>query len=429
MVEKNIKKGPVTGLVFGTIIRNGVENVGSSPTWVSYFMKININDIKFVPKNFEFALCVYGTPSEEIMQWCQYHNLQTQDSEEFTNILLPKGFDVSKAFFDFTPYEYVDGFSPNLNKHLHVGHLSNFVYAKAFQKMKVGNKFVAVFGDTLNGEVKKEHALDKYQEYCNLFDYKVDKDFYASSVKLKDFSFMTQGDGDYANTKIFQIDDQKIVAIKSDGSTSYFYQDVAVAQTLNASTLYLTGFEQTEHFNNLQKLFPHIQHIGLGLVMLNGKKMSSSEGNVLYISDFLNSLLPLFNNNHQLVWNILASMILKTEPTSVKKIDTSVISNAKISPGLYISYTMAKMHSAGIKLVANETYSNIELAIKALKSSFNLKPNFLMDAILNHCKTINQLYETHYIKDNKDNYDLFQNLTGDLLKATSALGLYAISKV
>lgn len=392
-------------------------------------MKININDIKFTPKNIDFALCVYGNPNAEIQEWCNYWNFQTSESEEFTNIHVPKGFDISKAFFDFKTYEFCDGFSPNLNKHLHVGHLSNFVYAKAFQKMGIGKKFIAVFGDTLTGIVSKDDALDTYCNYIKKFDYKVDKAYYASSVKLKDFSLLQYGTGEYEKTKIVEVDGQKIVIIKSDGSTTYFYQDIAVAQDLQASTLYLTGFEQTEHFANLKKLFPNTDHIGLGLVLLDGKKMSSSEGNIIYISELLDAMLPLFNNNYQLVWNILAGLILKTEPKSVKKIDTTVISNTKISPGLYISYTMAKMSSAGIELKPSENYDKVELALKSLKAKNNLKPNFLMEAILDHCKTINQLYETHYIKDNPDNFNMFQTLTGDLLKASLEIGLFPISKV
>lgn len=392
-------------------------------------MKISINDIKFTPKNFEFDLCVYGTPNEEILEWCNYWKLLTYQSAGFTNISLPEGFDISKAFFDFKTYDYIDGFSPNLNKHLHVGHLSNFVYAKAFQKMGIGKKFIAVFGDTLTGDVKKDDALEMYESYTKAFNYNVHKSFFASNLKMSDFSKMQIGTDDYLGTKIIEIDDQKIVIIKSDGSTTYFYQDVAVAQELQAPTLYLTGFEQTEHFNNLKKLFPQIDHIGLGLVQLNGKKMSSSEGNIIYLQELLNALLSQFNNDKNLVWNILAGLILKTEPTSVKKIDTSVIDNSKISPGLYISYTMAKMNSAGIELKESINYESQEMAFKSLKSKINLKPNFLMDAILNQCKIINQNYETMIIKDNPINQKIFQVLTSDLLKAVLEIGMFPVFKV
>ena len=136
----------------------------------------------------------------------------------------------------------MDGFSPNLNKELHIGHLSNLVIANAFQKLGVGKKFIAILGDTLKGKVNKETALEKYKSYCNDFDYKVSDIFFASKMELKNQSLLTAGDGDYSDTQIFEIDNDKLVGIKGDGTTSYFYQDVALAEHLNKSTLYLTGF-------------------------------------------------------------------------------------------------------------------------------------------------------------------------------------------
>lgn len=392
-------------------------------------MKININDLKFTPSKMEFDLCVYGTPNPEIADWIAYHKLQTYQSGSYTNISIPEGFNISEAFCDFKTYDYLDGFSPNLNKHLHVGHLSNFIYAKTFQKMKICKKYIAVFGDTLTGDVKKDDALETYWKTIKLFDYKIDKAFYASELKLLDFSLLHGGSGEYKTTKIIDVDGDKIVAIKSDGSTTYFYQDVAVAQKLNAPTLYLTGFEQNNHFAKLKKIFPHTDHIGLGLVMLDGKKMSSSENNIIFLQDIINQMMPLYNDDLKLVWNILSGMILKTEPSSVKSLDTKVVNNPKISPGLYVSYTMAKMNSAGIDLVPNDVYANIELEFKSLKSKVSLKPNFLLDAIVNQCKIINQYYETYQIKGNSTNQKMFQSFVGDLIKATQEIGMFEITKV
>lgn len=394
-------------------------------------MKININDVKFTPSDFEFELCVYGQPSEQIKDWIASHKLQHYQSGNYTNISIPEkeDFDITEAFFGFKQYEYVDGFSPNLNKHLHIGHLSNLIYAKAFQNMKIGQKYIAVLGDTLQGEVSKDAAMNALSKLTQVVGYNVDKVFYASDLKLSDFSQLKDGEGTYQKTKIFEVGNEKIVLIKSDGSTSYFYQDVAVCQILNAPTLYLTGFEQNNHFATLKKLYPHIDHIGLGLVLLNGKKMSSSEGNVIYLQEILDQMLPLFNNDMKLTWNILSGMILKTDPSSVKNIDTTVVKNPKVSPGLYVSYTMAKMNSAGIELKPSEHYANQELALKSLKSKVSLKPNFLLDAIVNQCKVINQFYESHYIKGNPDNVKMFQAFTSDLIKAAQEIGMFAVSQV
>lgn len=392
-------------------------------------MKIDINKIKTTPSDFGFNFCVFGDPSDEIKEWCNYWKLNMVQSGKYTNIIIDDNFDISEAFIKPNVYKYVDGFSPNLNKHLHVGHLSNLVIANAFQKLGVGEKFIAIFGDTLDGAVEKEDALSSYYEYCDNFGYNVDDIFYASEMKIKNESLLEDGDGDYIGSKVFDLGDEKIVGIKSSGSTSYFYQDVALAEHLDSETLYLTGFEQDNHFKSLKKIFPSTNHIGLGLVQLDGKKMSSSEGNIIYLKDFINGLMSQFNNDIKLVYNIIAGQILKSVPSSNKSIDSKLITNPKLSLGLYLSYTMAHIKSCGVETQSNDFYYSKELEFSELKSKTNLTPNLLFLALVNHCKKINKLYETNYIKGNDDNIKLFSDLISDLELGMKKLGMFSIDKV
>jgi hypothetical protein len=251
-------------------------------------MKINPNLFKATPKSIGFGICMYGKPSQEILDWCNHWNINHEPSGPYTNFILPD-LNLDDIFDSPKTYQWIDGFSPNLNKHLHLGHLSNLIIAKSIQSMGLGNKYVAILGDTLDGKVDKEDALKKYNDYCGQFGYHIDDVLFASEQNLSDTSLLTDGDTEYVGTKVFSIGDEKVVGIKSNGSTSYFYQDVCLCQKLNGSTLYLTGFEQNNHFNLLNKLYPQVDHIGLGLVLIDGKKMSSS-----FIKVFLNFLKILF---------------------------------------------------------------------------------------------------------------------------------------
>lgn len=395
-------------------------------------MKINVNDVKFAPTHVDprFQLCIFGLPNDKLVAWMKHWELESTYVQPYTNILIKDAMPIEDMFEGPTTlFEYVDGFSPNLNKHLHVGHMSNLVFAKAFQGLGIGKKFIAIFGDTLDGSVNKDHALDAYEHYCKQFRYKVHRGYFASTMKLHDFTALVSGEGDYATTKVFDVAGEKIVGIKSDGSTTYFYQDVALAQQLKASTLYLTGLEQDNHFKLLNKMYPQVSHIGLGLILLDGKKMSSSEGNVIYLQDILETLLPQFNNDYNLVYNVLAGNILKSEPKSVKNINSETLSNPALSSGMYISYTMARMKSAGINLVRDGFYISSELAIRSLKSKVNLNPLHLYTGIVEHCKKINSLYRTHQIKDNPENAQMFYSLTCDLVIGASELGLLPVEKV
>jgi len=399
-------------------------------------MKLNINKIKQTPSHLEFGFCQYGELTNEVTEWANHWNFKTEQSGPFTNIIIPTNQNLFECFEIPTPYEYVDGFSPNLNKELHIGHLSNLVIANAFQKLGVGKKFIAILGDTLKGKVNKETALEKYKSYCKDFDYKISDIFFASKMELKNQSLLKQGEkigeDDYSDTKIFEIDGEKIVGIKGKkggGSTSYFYQDVALAEHLNNSTLYLTGFEQDNHFNFLKKLFPHTNHIGLGLVMLNGQKMSSSLGNVLYLEDFINELLPQFNNNIQLVYNILAGQILKSKPNQIKSIDSKLISNPKQSLGLYLSYTLASVKSCGVGVSKIINYKSQKLQAAHIKSIENLDPSILFGELHNHAKQIMKLKEELYIKGNDENIELFSNLISELEFGMNNLGMFSVNKL
>jgi arginyl-tRNA synthetase len=392
-------------------------------------MKIDINKIKTTPSELGFNFCVFGKPSDEIINWCNYWNLKMEDSGKYTNIILNDNTEISEIFNDSKQYEYIDGFSPNLNKHLHVGHFSNLIIANAFQKLGVGKKFIAIFGDTLEGLVEKETALESYKLHCKNFNYNIDELFFASEMKLEDESLLKDGEDIYEGSKVFDLGNEKLVAIKSSGATTYFYQDVALASKLKASTLYLTGVEQDNHFKSLNNLFPDTNHIGLGLVLLDGKKMSSSEGNVIYMNDFIDDLMSKFNNDIHLVYNIIAGQILKSTPKSSKSIDTKLINNPKLSLGLYLSYTMAHIKSCGVTTQNNSKFYSNELEFNELKAKQNLSPNILFDSLISHCKKINKLYETHYIKGNDENIKLFSDLISDLELGMKKIGMFPVDKV
>jgi arginyl-tRNA synthetase len=136
-----------------------------------------------------------------------------------------------------------------------------------------------------------------------------------------------------------------------------------------------------------------------------------------------------FKGDIKLVWNVLAGQILKSSPSSIKKIDIDTIQDFKQSLGLYISYTQARMWSAGIEHQEIEKYSNEVLDFKSLKAYCTLQPNMLFEEVIEHCKKINSLYDTHIIKDNPENKEMFQNLTNDLMLGCKQLGLFKIEKI
>lgn len=392
-------------------------------------MKIDIAKVKQIPKeaSSSFGVGVYGDLNEELMSWVDAHGFATEKVGPYTNILINK--DLNEVFEKAnTEFYYIDGFSPNLNKHLHLGHFANLVLAKSFVAMGVAKKTVAILGDTLTGEVGKEEAFKKYMWYCNTFDYKVNKLYFASEMKDAD-NLLENGTGEYEGTMIFNVNGNKVVGKKSDGSTTYFYQDVALANKLTSPTLYLTGHEQNQHFANLKVMFPWTHHVGLGLVKAGNVKMSSRVGNVIMADDLLDEVLSKFNGDAKLAYNVIAGHILKAAPTSDKKIDVAALDNPLNSKGLYLSYTLAKMKSAGIVVAEQSKFNSLKLQFKLLKAQQMLSPNILFDELVEHAKYMSTLYITHKIKDNAENKIMFTGLTSDLAFGLKMLGLFEVDKV
>lgn len=394
-------------------------------------MKININDIRVAPTTEDgiFKLCSFGELSELLQEWVSVHNFETEPSGRFTNIIIPNDTNVEDIFEEDVVYNYVDGFSPNLNKHLHIGHLSNLVLAKTFQKMGVGKKFVALLGDTLTGDVEQIIAHNTFKDLIEKFDYRVDETFFASNMRYDYDDELVDGIGKYEGSKAFDFGDgTKIVGIKSDGSTSYFYQDVALASTLLLSTLYLTGNEQSNHFSYLKKLYPHTNHIPLGLITTDGKKESSRSGEVKFAQDIIDILLETFPDE-KLVYNIIAGQILKSVPKNNIEIKLKQIINPKTSGGLYLSYTLARMKNTGLEYEVLEKFNSVRLSFIAKKAKKNLNPSLLFNELDSLCKHINSLYGKYSIKENPENEKYFTSSVQDLEYGMKLLGLFSVDKV
>ena len=391
-------------------------------------MKINTNEIKITPSDQPFGFCVYGQPSEPIQAWIDFHKLETVKSNSFINILIPNELDITKLFNIGETYKYMDGFSPNLNKHLHVGHLSNLIITSALYNLGKCDKTIAILGDTQEGNVESKDAYLSYQNIIPKFNYTLcTNDIHYASKQDYTGDLLEDGDGDYDGTKVFDINGQKLVGIKSDGTTSYFYQDVALATKLNKPTLYLTGFEQNGHFETLSKLIPTVKHIGLGLVMVDGKKMSSREGNVIMAQEIIDKLDSKFEDDKVGV-NVLIGQILKSKLESIKKVVTKDWDNPKSSPGLYLSYTFARMKSAGMVHNIGD-FNNNKVKFAMLKAKSNNQPSFLLDVLIDLSKKINGMYMDYIIKDNEPNQKLYQPLLDDLATGMKMLGMNLVDKV
>lgn len=371
----------------------------------------NYLDLNLIPTQYnKKGICTYGEVEYELEGFTkEYEN-------GYTNFL----FTEQTVLNDFIPFRYLDGFSPNLNKHLHLGHFSNLVIAKTFQKLGIAHETIAIYGDALEGnDYKNKHYMN--------FDYDIHIEYFASTISYYSNTHkLKKGDGDYENTMIINFDGNKYVMIKSDKKTTYLYQDLALIETLNAKTLYLTGEEQKHHFEILRKYSDNVNHLPLGLVTINGEKMSSRVGNVFYMSDVIEMFRALLNvYDLKLVYNCFAGYILNTNPSKSKTINTELLTNLKSNYGLYISYTTARLYNMTTKL-NDELLVTLSTRFIYLKSKHLLNPSLLFKWLISLCEQVNSNYKT---LNSKDGFNFYSQLYSDILFCINKLGLYVIEKV
>ncbi len=110
--------------------------------------------------------------------------------------------------------------------------------------------------------------------------------------------------------------------MKNNGSTLYITRDLATAiyrkETYDFSySYYFVGNEQSLHFKQLIEVLKlmgyhwanHMEHISFGMILKDGKKMSTRKGKVIFLEDVLNEAVALAKSN------------IKEKSTKLKNID------------------------------------------------------------------------------------------------------------
>lgn len=136
-------------------------------------------------------------------------------------------------------------------------------------------------------------------------------------LKKKHLLVLDQG------AEVVKISDMPPALIKkNNGSTLYITRDLATAiyrkETYDFSySYYFVGNEQSLHFKQLIEVLKlmgyqwanHMKHISFGMILKDGKKMSTRKGKVTFLEDVLNEAVALAKSN------------IKEKSTKLKNID------------------------------------------------------------------------------------------------------------
>lgn len=310
-------------------------------------MKSFKNVIRPVPEQYGVGFASY----ERIPEYAaSYREVQSGRYWNYfftnTNQTFPKGEPICKEFV-------IDGFSPNLNKSLHVGHLRNLATARSLSALLSAHascKPVSLLGAS-QGVLST--ALTGYDNWCKFvgysptiyYDVLQPWDFVPVRLAEEKDAAAFPSDKPPTGCKVFDGPEGPVIVVRSDGRPTYGFYDLSFAASVKP-THYITGDEQTGHFKSLGL---GEKHLPMGLVLgADGKKMKSRSGGSPSADEILGQIVCKLEetpNPKELAWNVLAWNFLHAARAHVVKYDLDKWTNPD-QPGLYITYTYARLHSA-----------------------------------------------------------------------------------
>lgn len=339
----------------------------------------------------------------------------------------------------------IDGFSPNLNKSLHIGHLRQLILANSISKITQCAP-VALLGAS---QGCYQFALNELYEWFNFCDYH--PTVYYDVLMPRDYDVvprykkMMPTESGESEVEVFDGPKGPVIVTRNDGRPTYAFHDVAFAKTVNP-THYITGAEQKEHFESLGL---GDKHLPMGLVLgADNKKIKSRTGDSVTAKEVLEEIKGNLSETPQpdkLVWNVLAwnflrvsrSKNVKYTPQEWTKVD---------SGGMYITYTYARIASTNIEEIVRYftpavlreiTQDDANLIGFASQYNYYLKnsiedfdPAQLANFTFELAKKLNLAYGKEKIKDGRVGFQLAVHVAFKKLElCMTYLGMFKLTKV
>jgi arginyl-tRNA synthetase len=227
----------------------------------------------------------------------------------------------------------------------------------------------------------REESLKEFFRIYNLldvsFDYLHGEAFYNDKMDevikmLSEKGLLEESEG----ALVVNLDEYELppcLIQKSDGATIYATRDLATALFRKrnfdfAQSLYVVGNEQTLHFKQIKLVLSKagfnwendMVHIPFGMMLQNGKKMSTRKGRVILLEEVLNEAVdlayqiineknPTLENKYEVAQQVgIGAVIfqdLKNFRTNDVDFSFEQMLNFDGETGPYLQYTHARCHS------------------------------------------------------------------------------------
>lgn len=277
-----------------------------------------------------------------------------------------------------------------------------------FAKMEQGNEEALSIWQWF-----KDISLVEYKRTYKLLNMEFDsyngESFYRDKTgavveELKEKNLLVESDGAY----IVPLEDYNMapcLITKKDGSTIYATRDLAAVlyrkKTYNFSKcIYVTGLEQKLHFAQFFKVIElmgydwsnQLVHVPYGLVSLEGGKLSTRNGNVIYAEDILRESIdkikeiieeknPNLPDKDEVAHKVGIGAIIFNDLYNQRIKDVifnwEKILNFDGETGPYVQYTYARAASVLRKAGVDSVSENIDYSVITDEPSMNLLKEIL----------------------------------------------------
>ena len=258
----------------------------------------------------------------------------------------------------------------------------------------------------------KEISMKEFARVYKLlgieFDYYLGESFYMDKVpalvtELKEKGLLEESQGaNIVNLEAYNM--PPCLITKSDGSSIYHSRDMAAVlyrkKEFNFSKcIYVTGLEQKLHFSQFFKAIEimgyawaeELVHIPYGLVSLEGEKLSTRTGNIIYAEDILHEAIKRsselieqknskLNNKDQIAEIVGIGSIIFHDLFNqrIKNVNFSwdEVLNFDGTTGPYVQYTYARAKSILRKGNIDNINMNVNTDLLLDEASYNLVKEF-----------------------------------------------------
>ena len=314
--------------------------------------------------------------------------------------------------------------------------------------------------------------INKFDSYEGEAYYKDKMDPIINELEEKHLLSISEG------ATIVDFGDDKPALIKrSDGATLYITRDLAALFDRKKrynfdEILYVVGNEQALHFEHIKKIVemmgydfaPQVKHINFGMVLQDGKKMSTRHGKSVVLQDVLNEAIDKvkehITNKDDLEIDVdevsriigVGAVIfndLKNYRTNDIEFNLNDILKYEGNTGPYVQYTYARIQSLlKNKIDYDISYNDLEIndyiwniiwllyryEENIINAKENNDPSIIAKYALDLANLFNKLYASEKIVDDDVNYSQFKllicEITAIVIKdSLSLLNIETINKM